>query len=157
MSCYEQQDDLYRVERDLSYSRRNAFTNIQQVQDFVDGLRETWWWERWISGVLRVEVGHARRNASFAGVGWFDKEAKAGRLEFRPDVPLTRRLVVHELSHVIAAWRVGKPAHHSPWFARVYYELTYLILGASYAAELAQSFKTHGVDYDAMGITEWTR
>jgi hypothetical protein len=53
MPC--QQDRVYAAERTIDPG--NYFTGIDAVQEFLDGLRDTWWWESWIPNVLKVEVG----------------------------------------------------------------------------------------------------
>jgi hypothetical protein len=151
MNC--QQSELYAAEAGIDWGKR--FESLHHTQAFVDGLRDTWWWEKWLGEQLqRVEVGPTRRGAS-GSVGWYVPTAKAGRMEFvtcRPPLDL----VVHELAHVVAACRRNSKSH-DPWFARIYLELAYLIAGREAYEDLAIRFLSHGIDFDAGGITDWTR
>lgn len=145
-----QQETLYASERALLDGR--TFPNVEAVERWInDDLRESWWWERWCANVIYVEVGIGRPGAGVAGVGWFDADANAGRLEFARDAALTERRVVHELAHVIAKARRNSTSH-DPWFARIYLELTYLVRGQAQYEVLKKSFDAHGIDYDAGGM-----
>jgi hypothetical protein len=73
MPC--QQDRVYAAERTIDPG--NYFTGIDAVQEFLDGLRDTWWWESWIPNVLKVEVGIGRPGKGAAGVGWYEADALA--------------------------------------------------------------------------------
>lgn len=147
MPC--QQDRVYAAERTVDPG--NYFTGIDAVQEFLDGLRDTWWWESWIPNVLKVEVDIGRPGKGAAGVGWYEADALAGRMEFSKSATLPERRVVHELSHVIASARKCSNAH-DPWFSRIYLELTYLIRGEQAYTELKRAFDTHNIDYDAEGL-----
>jgi hypothetical protein len=141
-----QQDTVYAAQN--TTFRGEPIGSIADVQRFVDDLREAWWWEKWLGDrVIRVEVGQAR---GFDSVGWYDEDARSGRMEFG-HVPLTIGLVLHELAHVLAKARRHSQAH-DPWFARIYLELSYLVRGSAAYEELRKAFDTHGVDYDAGGL-----
>lgn len=146
-----QQYDLYASERGVQDGP--VFASVADVQVWLDDLRDTWWWERWLTdSVKRVEVGIGRPGPGVAGVGWYERPKLAGRMEFARGAELNERRLVHELSHVIASARRDSKSH-DPWFARVYLELTYLIRGSDRYLELRQAFDAHGIDYEAGGIT----
>lgn len=145
-----QQLDLYAAEREIHDGP--VFRDVRAVQEWLDDLRETWWWEEWIGErVLRVEAARGRPGPHAAGVGSYYPERLSGRLEFAKGAELNERRCVHELAHVIAA-ATHNSKSHDPWFARVYLELTYLIRGTAAYQELLAAFDRHGIDHDARGI-----
>jgi hypothetical protein len=145
-----QQMDLYAAERLVDDGP--LFANVAAVQVWLDGLRDTDWWVRLVpEDVLRVEVALGRPGKGAAGVGWFDRKAKGGRLEFARAAELNERRIVHELSHVIASAAKNSKSH-DPWFARIYLELTYLIRGATAYTQLRDAFIRTGIDFDAEGL-----
>lgn len=148
-----QQDELYAAE--LGLDDGPCFESLHAAQVFVDGLRDTDWWIKWLNEIERVEVGPARSGAKFAGVGWYEREKQCGRMEFTTCRP-SLRLIVHELAHVVASCRRMSESH-DPWMARIYLELTYLIMGSAAYKELEFGYLAQGIDYDAGGITDWTR
>lgn len=142
-----QQDPVYAAQ---ATTDRGALLTLEEAQRWVDDLRESWWWEKWIGDrVLRVEVGPARKG-TLDSVGWYVEAARSGRMEFGPSKP-SQGLVVHELAHVLAAAR-RRSQSHDPWFARIYLELSYLMRGSAAYEELRKAFDTHRVDYDAGGL-----
>jgi putative metallohydrolase (TIGR04338 family) len=143
-SC--QQDQVYDAESTVEHGQR--FRDLNEVQRFVDKLRNTWWWELWLQNVKRVEIGRSRSRRYSVGDYYPHKEA--GSCEFYSDTP-SIQLVIHELAHVLAKARRGSESH-DPWFARIYCELTYLIRGTDAWHELAIAFDHYGVDYDAGGL-----
>lgn len=142
-----QQQQVYAAERTIDQGSR--FTSAAAVQTFVDELRDTWWWIKWVSNVKWIEVRLDRRRRSSSAR--FDVEDEAGHITLNVDNP-NIRLVLHEVAHVLAEAR-HRSMSHDPWFARVYYEITYLVRGVDSAQELAIAFDEMGVDYDADGLT----
>lgn len=143
-----QQFALYEAER--LAPRGREFLSMDHVQEFVDGLRDTWWWDLfYINRVKRVEVarGDMRCRTTQAGVGWYEPDKNAGRMEFTA-IP-HERLVLHELSHVLASARYGGSQGHFPTFARVYLEVVSLVMGPRVYTKLKHEFDLHSIDYDA--------
>ena len=56
-------------------------------------------------------------------------------------------VVVHELAHVLAHARFNSQAH-DPSFARVYLELTFLIMGSEVYYQLYDAFTRDGIQHD---------
>lgn len=137
-----QQDEVYASEVGIPLGTR--FGSLIELQQWVDDLRETWWWETFYARIRRVEVGPAIRKKGAGSVGWWEKEAMAGRIEMQP-FHRNVRDVTHELAHVIAE-ALHESHAHDPWFCREYLNLTYLISGQVWQ-NLARAFDEHGVDY----------
>lgn len=138
-----QQYELYAAEREGTRGRQ--FATVKEMQAFVDALRDTWWWQRYYPKVLHVEVGRAPRNGRGSVGGWF-AENNTGRMEMHPD-HWCEQYVLHELAHVLAAYRYGSKAH-CPWFARVYLELVYEVQGADAFVALHAAFDRHSIQHD---------
>lgn len=141
-----QQEEVYAAERTIHSGPR--FASVDEVQRFVDDLRNTWWWVKWVPNVRWVEVSFERRSDHSEAT--YSADARVGYVSLGSRTP-TYRVVVHELAHILACARYGSQSH-DPWFARVYYELTYLVRGCEAAQELAIAFDELKVDYDAPGI-----
>lgn len=143
-----QQDECYVAELALGSGR--SFADYDAAQRWVDDLRDTPWWH--LQGfslyVLRIEVGPATRLArEFAGVGWFEREKSAGRIELKRDA-LDERTILHEVAHVLAS-AVHDSKSHDPAWARTYLTLVSSVMGPDAYLALQRSFDQHGVDYDA--------
>jgi hypothetical protein len=146
-----QQETVYAAERLVDNGP--VFADVAAVQSRLNALRDTWWWEKWCPNVLHVEVEAVRdhkHGRTAAGCAGYLGDG-IGRIELHRSTTITERLVVHELTHIIAGARCGSRSH-DPWFARVYLELTYLIRGSVAYQQLKQAFDTLGVDYDAEGL-----
>jgi putative metallohydrolase (TIGR04338 family) len=137
-----QQGKLYAAEEPCPEGHR--FASIDDVQRFVDSLRDTWWWRLWYPQVQRVEV-HALPAGRSCSVGSWHPQQGAGKLEMLR-VHWTVRVVLHELAHVLAEVRYGSHAH-CPWFARTYLELVYLVMGAETFTFLRTAFRAADVDF----------
>lgn len=149
MPC--QQDELYAAEACVDPG--NYFTGVDAAREYVERLRDTWWWEKWIPNLHTVEVEEVRkgkhgRNA--AGAAGFVGDG-VGRMEIHRGLNLYEQLIIHELTHVVAGARKGSRSH-DPWFARIYLELTYLIRGISAYQQLVTAYVRNGIDYDAEGL-----
>lgn len=140
-----QQYALYDAERFVQQGK--VFTSLAQIQAFVDDLRDTWWWSYFYWKVGHIEVGPARRGGRDGSVGWYDDEKDAGRIEMAP-VHWNAQTVTHELAHVIVEC-LGDPGGkaHTPFFARTYANLTYLISGSDRWLQLQASFDKRGIEY----------
>ena len=144
MSGRCQQDEVYAAEIGVSQGR--FFTSIDEIQQYVDSLRDTREWNAmgwWI--VSRIEVGPVGRGRS-GSVGWYEKDKSAGRIEMAT-CHWDQLTVLHEIAHVLAEAQHGSHAH-DPCFARTYLVLVSSFMGASVYAELQAAFDRHGVNYD---------
>jgi len=137
-----QQFQLYAAEANLPLGE--VFDTLDELQAFVDGLRDLSVWRRQYADVMRVEC-HLRPSGSGSVGGWRE-ESGCGIIEML--TPHRNELfVLHEVAHVLAAARYGSHAH-DPWFARTYLELVYEAMGSEAYAALAKSFADHGIDHD---------
>ena len=146
-----QQYELYAAEGAAPTGRR--FDSLEDIQVFVDQLRDTWWWRSlgyWI--VERVEVGKARNGGRGGSVGWYEKEMNAGRMEMAP-VHWTELIVLHELSHVLAEALYDSKSH-DPAFARTYLQLVFCVMGDEAYQALQSSFDRNGIVYDFKTLPE---
>ena len=140
----EQQDRLYAAEAAAGRATGPA-VSAQDLQYFVDGLRELPWWDRTCPQVLRIEATVVP-NRKFS-VGAWQGHRNCGVVEMLPE-HLNQRPILHEVSHVIAAARYGSHAH-DPWFARTYLELVALVMGPEAYLLLVSQFDAYGIDYAA--------
>lgn len=140
-SC--QQDELYASERKAMKGR--VFQNQQEMQSFVDSLRDSVYWQTHYPNVLRVEV-HTVPSSARGSVGAFFPELKAGQIEMHP-VHWCEQYVLHELAHVLANARYGSHAH-CPYFASVYLELVSTYMGSDAYRVLYACFTEDKIDYD---------
>lgn len=141
-----QQDKLYTAEREIVPGM--DFLSVSHVQDWVNDLREVWWWEAWVPQVLKIEVDRAPKGQ--CSQAWFEEFKQVGTMLFDSDTP-DFRTVVHELAHVLASARRYSTSH-DPWHARILLELTCLLRGPEIYMELLGAFIKHGIDYDAGGL-----
>jgi putative metallohydrolase (TIGR04338 family) len=142
MVVRNQQDNVYVAERNVRIG--HTFITAREAQAWLDGLRETWWWEKFYwNAPSRTEVFWRSRGS--ASVGSYDKANDAGVLEMLP-VHRNELIILHELSHVIASAMNGSKAH-DPFFARTYLTLVYLVIGTDAYLELQHGFEEQGVDY----------
>lgn len=139
-SC--QQDELYSAER--SITQGFEFHSVDEVQEYVDQMRDTPWWERNFSQVRRVEVIRWQKGKAdgggYAGDG-------IGVVPWHP--AWHELIVVHEVTHALASARFQSHAH-DPWFARVYLEAVWTYMGPDAYVALRRAFGKHGVDHDTM-------
>lgn len=124
------------------------FTSLEHVQEWIDGLRDIWWWEARVPQVLKIDVHPA--NVGERDQAWYDESTRTGIIEFATPIP-SMRSVVHELAHVLAQARHGSQSH-DPWYARILLELTYLLRGIPTYEALFAAFVRHGIDFDADGL-----
>ncbi len=137
-----QQTELYRAERSAPSGRQ--FHSVEEMQRYVDQLRESPYWRAYYPNVKRIEV-YARPANRNESVGWFEPEKEAGAVEMLP-AHWTELVLLHEVAHVLAGARFGSQAH-CPWFARVYLELVYHFHSAGVDA-LHEAFESHGIEHD---------
>jgi len=143
-----QQQQCYAAEATVGNGR--TFASVDEIQRFVDALRDEPWWRAQGYGrkVLRVEVGKADgRILKSNGVGFWDETKSAGRIELRPG-GMHERLVLHEVAHVIARANHGSKSH-DPWWARTYLTLVSYVMGSDAYLALQSAFDREGVDYAA--------
>jgi putative metallohydrolase (TIGR04338 family) len=142
MNCSCQQYELYASQALVPHGRE--FTSEAELQSWLDDLTFQPWWQRFYPQVIRVEAGFRARGKCSAGA-WFPRDYGAGRIEMLPG-HRNELIVCHELAHVLAAARFGSKAH-CPWFARVYLELVYLVMGHETWTTLRKSFIAGGIDF----------
>ena len=140
MKC--QQFELYAAEERVA-DKGQRFANLTEMQEFVDNLRDTWWWQLWYANVRRVEVGASLKPTESVG-GWFASK-NSGRIEMASQHHVMM-FVLHELAHVLAAARFDSQAH-DPQFGRVYTELVYLVMGEQAWLDLQVEFDRAGIEY----------
>ncbi|MBU6232410.1 hypothetical protein KGP36_07290 [Patescibacteria group bacterium] len=137
-----QQDELYRAENRCNHG---SAVSIPELQNYLDSMRETSYWERNFPQVRRV-VGHVRKGNSQGSVGSYDINGESGQIEMAP-CHMYEMILCHEVAHVLAEARYGSHAH-DPWFARTYLELVYSMMGPEAYADLKQSFDDRHIDCD---------
>lgn len=137
-----QQYELYASEAGLPRGRE--FGTAAELQAWVDNLREQPWWQRFYPQVTRVEASF--KPSGRCSVGGWTKEMNAGRIEMLP-CHRCELIVCHELAHVLASARYGSRSH-DPWFARVYVELVFFVMGTAASTALLEAFKAHGIEHD---------
>jgi putative metallohydrolase (TIGR04338 family) len=109
---------------------------------FVDRVVGTLWWherfpERDLGGVPRLRPGQGARQA-------FYREEETGPTITLPRRYRTKAVVLHELTHWALGIDSGLP-HHGRTFARVLLDALGEFCGPERAAELAASYREHGV------------
>lgn len=143
MAC--QQYELYSAEEVAPRGRE--FTSVEEMQRFVDDLRETWWWKMRFPMVHRIEVGAAPKNGG-GSVGGFFPDKGAGRVEMMKEAGhWCERILLHEISHVFAAAAYDSKAH-DPQFARTYIDLVSLVMGEPAYTTLYNSFVDADIQFD---------
>lgn len=138
-----QQFELYAAERKVPQGHR--FVSVESIQRWLDGLRDTWWWNLYYPQVRRVEV-YSRPARMRDSVGSWHPELAAGKIEMLK-VHYNELVLLHELAHVLAAARYDSHAH-DPAFARVYLELVALVMGPVAYTRLYDSFEAAGIEHD---------
>ena len=109
---------------------------------FVDRVVGTFWWherfpDRDLGGVPRLRPGQGARQA-------FYREEDTGPTITLPRRYRTKAVVLHELTHWALGLDSGLP-HHGRTFARVLLDAIGEFCGPERAAELAASYREHGV------------
>jgi putative metallohydrolase (TIGR04338 family) len=109
---------------------------------FVDRVVGTLWWherfpDRDLGGVPRLRPGQGARQA-------FYREEETGPTITLPRRYRTKAVVLHELTHWALGIDSGLP-HHGRTFARVLLDAVGEFCGPDRAAELAASYREHGV------------
>ena len=142
MRC--QQDELYASEAAHGL-RGRQFTSLDEIYEYVNALRDTWWWQRYYEGVLEVQVvGHQKGNSGSVG-SWFpDKNVAVISMH---EEHWCEQYVLHELAHPLAAYRYHSQAH-CPWFARVYLELVANVMGSEAYVALHNGFDADQIAHD---------
>lgn len=139
MNC--QQDELYAAE--LGGLRGDRLETREEIEAYVNALRDTPWWQERFAQVVYVEA-RVRKSNTAGSCGAFIKEHNAGLIEMAP-CHCCEQYVLHELAHVLAHARYGC-CSHGPWFARTYLELVYLAMGTEAYSLLYQAFESAGID-----------
>ena len=140
MSCC-QQYGLYAAETGVP---QGASVSPADLQEYVDLLRESPYWQRSFPQVLRIET-FSRTADGTGSVGGWHPELNCGTIEMAP-CHHCELFILHEVAHVVSAARYGSQAH-CPWFSRTYLELVSCYLPESYPA-LYDSFVSAGIDFE---------
>jgi hypothetical protein len=135
-----QQKALYAAQENVMRGRQ--FTRVDEIQTFVDELRDTYWWQYRYARILRVEVIFRPSGRS---LGSYEADKNAGLIELSPQGRCLRT-VAHELAHVVAEALYDSKSH-DPWFAREYGVLTYHLLGSNAWLTLQRGYEIHHVNY----------
>ena len=147
-----QQDELYTAEERVAKGR--TFTSIDEIQRFVDDLRDNQWWAAqgyW--QVARIEVGRpSPKNERRGSVGAWYEDMNAGRIEMA-QVHWCQLYILHEVAHVLAAALHGSKSH-DPYFARIYLILVACSMGSASYTELLTAFERDGIVHDPGTETE---
>lgn len=142
-----QQFEMYAAE-DRAIRGRD-FETLDEIQRWMDDLRDTPWWAIRHGAVRSVEIGDAPRRG-LVGPGLVAPGMVY--MELRPD-QMYERIVLHELAHALCQVKYGESCAHGPRFARMYLELVSLIMGADAYVSLRDEFDKDGIEYDP-GIDE---
>lgn len=143
-----QQLDCYAAEAGLDVGTR--FVDVGAAQRFVDGLRDTPWWQ--LQGyslhVLRIEVHPAHHAVTrwAAQSTWYPSKS-AGKIDVTQN-GLNTLVLLHEVAHVLAD-AIHRSTGHDPAWARTFLTLVSYVMGSDAYLALQRSFDAHGVDYDA--------
>ncbi|MGE3164420.1 MAG: hypothetical protein AB7O52_05920 [Planctomycetota bacterium] len=130
-----QRSVVYRAEDTVDSGRE--FADLDAVQEFVDRVLASAYWER-IPGAPQIVVvrdGRGRRHACANGA-WFGAELRLPRWS------RSARVVLHELAHTITA---PDRAPHGPEFAARYVKLVERFLSWDHGCALRAAFRSAGV------------
>jgi putative metallohydrolase (TIGR04338 family) len=144
-TCTCQQFELYAAEEPLSHLHGRALSS-EELQSYVDGMREHPWWDRNFADVVRIEAYTRPPSWEGGSVGSWHSEHAAGKIEMSK-YHMVELYVCHEVAHCLAEARFGSKSH-DPWFARTYLELVYTVMGSAAYASLKSAFEHGGVDHD---------
>lgn len=135
-----QQLALYEVEASVDGGYRLA--DLKQVQQLVDALRETDWWQRDYWMVKRVEVMKSTTRTTSFGT-WFTESA-AGVIQMVPEPTIHE--VLHEVAHVLN--RATGGAGHDPRFCQIMLVLTHRVRGAEAWQNLRAAMQSGSIVFD---------
>jgi putative metallohydrolase (TIGR04338 family) len=137
-----QQFELYAAEGGVPSGR--WFETLDEMQIYVDELRETAVWRRQYANVLRIDA--YQRFSGDCSVGAWQEEMGGGVIEMLP-CHMNELYVLHEVAHVLAGARYGSRSH-DPWFARTYLEVVREGMGPDAYLALYRAFEAAGIDHD---------
>jgi len=138
----KQQQEVYASE--VGIPRGRTFPSQAVIQQWVDSIVGTLWWQERFPDVFTIECPTVNRNGTTGSVGALQDDG-VGVIEMHP-VHWNELIVLHEMSHVCADAE-GSTAH-DPTFCRIYLELVYRMLGAEVWMQLRQSMLDHNVIID---------
>lgn len=142
MATLTQQRALYQSEETVPGGRS---LTIDEARTFVNGIRDTSWWQRTVPQIRYVEV-EPRKGPRDCSCGGWDPGRAAGVIEMLPE-HLTELFICHELAHVIAAAFYGTSCGHDPRFARFFLSIVRVALGPDRYMELYDAFTRDGIDF----------
>ena len=137
-----QQWELYDAERDVPHGK--WFASTDEAEAWISEIRETLWFRDNFPTVQRFEL-HPR-SVNDGSVGTFIPLDGVVLAEMASE-HLNNLIICHEVSHGLAAARYQSRSH-DPWFARIYLELVWHMLGTETYEALRASFDQHGIDHD---------
>jgi len=137
----EQRKRLYAAERQVAALLRDKLPTIGEMQGFVDSILRS----RWLQTYFAASVV-----APIRVIGGRQRPATA--LNFLSTISMpkwsrTKFLVIHEVSHILAArcYGEGVIAAHGPEYATLFLELVLHFLGAEDALDMHEAFARCGV------------
>ena len=143
----EQRKRLYAAERQCKAFLRDPLSTIGEMQNFVDSILRS----RWLQTYFAASVV-----APIRVIGGRQRPATAMNFLSTISMPKwsrTKFLVIHEVSHILAARCFGEDviAAHGPEYATLFLELVGHFLGAEDALDLHEAFASCGVAHSYRG------
>lgn len=139
-----QQFRLYRAEHIIA-SGSKRFETLDDIQDYVNGMLDSSWWESVFPevGAIQVRMGMREDEPARAGVDFLadETELTRGHIEL-PHWAWEELTALHEVAHV-----TSPGSHHGQRFAGSFYLLVSRMLGDSAANELAMAYAAEGVSW----------
>jgi putative metallohydrolase (TIGR04338 family) len=133
----DQQKNAYRAEQKVP--KWHEFGSATEVQDYVDSLTASDWWEQRYSHIVRIEAP-ANNMQKQSVAGSYHKD-RMGVIKIASTMRNTRT-VLHEVAHVVAGNKCG---HSSEW-ARTFLDLVYFAVGSEAYSQLRQEYVDANVD-----------
>ena len=143
----EQRKRLYAAERQVKAFLRDTLPTIGEMQAFVDSILRNRWMQTYFAASvvapIRV-IGGRQRPATAMNFLSTISMPKWSRTKF---------LVIHEVSHILAARCFGEDviAAHGPEYGTLFLELVEHFLGAEDALDLPEAFARCGVVHSYRG------
>jgi putative metallohydrolase (TIGR04338 family) len=143
----EQRKRLYAAEREAKAFLRDPLPTIGEMQAFVDSILRSRWMQTYFAASVVAPI---------RVIGGRQRPATAMHFLSTISMPTwsrTKFLVIHEISHILAARCYGKDviAAHGPEYATLFLELVGHFLGAEDASDLHEAFARCGVVHSYRG------
>jgi len=143
----EQRKRLYAAERQVRAFLRDPLPTIGEMQAFVDSILRSRWMQSYFAASvvapIRVIGGRQRPATAMNFLSTI----------LMPKWSRTKFLVIHEVSHILAArcYGEGVIAAHGPEYAALFLDLVRHFLGAEDALDLHEAFVRCGVVHSYRG------